>query len=141
MQAAMATDVRKNWSEFFDTVVRDKPQAVQRNRDLAMFIALPHMKEILKSYKLTLEVEREEDGSYTGGLKEIDLVSNAHSLQDLKKNLAQDLVEYAQNYMEEFNLYFHSPNRRNHFPYVLHVLIHDDLTEVEKLIDGNLERA
>ncbi|MDQ0418319.1 hypothetical protein J2Z48_002511 [Croceifilum oryzae] len=141
MQPALSTDVRKNWSEFFDMVVRGKPQAVQRNRDLAMFIALPHMREILKRYRFTLEIIQEDDGSFTGELQEVDLMWNTDSIDQLKKILAQDLMEYARNYMEEFNLHFHSPNRRDHFPYVLHVLIHDNLVDIVKLIDGDLERT
>jgi antitoxin YefM len=141
MKTSLATEVRKNWSRFLDTVVREKPQAVQRNRDLAFVIALPHLEEILKHYRFTLEYELEEDGSYTGTLKEIDLVGNAKSIDELKMKLAKDLLEYAQDYMNEFTLYFHAPNRKDHFPYVLHVLIKNSVEEVVDLIDGDLERT
>lgn len=136
MKTEFATDVRKNWSQFLDTVIREKPQAVQRNRDLAIFIEFSQMQVILTNYRFTLEYELEKDGHYTGSLQEIDLIATAKTLEDLKDSLANQLLDYADEYMQNFNLYFHSPNRRDHFPYVMHVLIKESVLDVVQLIDA-----
>ncbi|SFI84685.1 hypothetical protein [Thermoflavimicrobium dichotomicum] len=141
MQVAQATEVRKNWSSFFDQVVHDKPQAVRRNRDTALFLSKTHMEEILSQYRFTLEYEIEEDGYYSGGLKEIDICWSEPSLEELKQTIAKDLVEYAKTYMDNFALYHNAPNRRDHFPYVMHVLMKDNIQEVVELIDADWERT
>lgn len=43
-------------------------------------------------------------------------------------------MEYDNEYQDNFNLYFHSPNRRDHFPYIMHVLAQEDIKEVKRLI-------
>jgi hypothetical protein len=60
-----ATDVRKEWGGFIDTVVRLKPQIVKRNRDLFAAMSLDHLQWILTSFTFTMEYEQ-EDGSFSG---------------------------------------------------------------------------
>jgi hypothetical protein len=48
------------------------------------------------------------------------------------RNYAQILA--TRRYMEEFDLYYNSPNRRSHYPYVLSVLMQSNPLSVEKII-------
>jgi hypothetical protein len=137
MEAVMnATNVRREWSQFFDGVVHSQPAFVRRNRDYLVALSLEHLQLVLSIYRFHMEYEQEEDGTYSGSLAEIDVVGNAASKDALKRILAEDLVEYAKQYMREYQLYFHSLNRREHFPYILLVLAQDDISSVEKLIDA-----
>lgn len=135
MQAVLkSTDVRKEWSRFIDDVTRTKPAIVKRNRDLFAVFSLEQLDLILSEYKLTAQVEQEEDGSYSGVFNEIDLMTNASDIESLKTELAKELIEYSEEYMNEFKLYYNTPNRRKHFPYVYRVLlISDDIEKVKKL--------
>ena len=108
-------------------VILSKKYLVRRN-------SMEHTKELIKPNYITLQLEQEEDGSYTGFLKEIDLACNAITSDDVKTQLAKDLWEYANEYMEEFDLYYNSPNRRSHYPYVLSVLMQSNPVSVEKII-------
>jgi uncharacterized protein YbcC (UPF0753/DUF2309 family) len=130
-----ATDVRKEWGSFIDTVVRLKPQFVKRNRDMFAALSLDHLELILSNYRFTMDYEQEEDGSYSGSLHQVDIVANAENLNSLKTELAKALVEYAHDYIDEFHLYYNSPNRKAHFPYLIHVLIQSDIDNIVKLID------
>jgi len=132
--ALKSTDVRKEWSRFIDNVTRTKPAIVKRNRDLFAVFSLEQLDLILSEYKLTAQVEQEEDGSYSGVFNEIDLMTNASDIESLKKELAEILIEYSEEYMNEFKLHYSSLNRRKHFPYVYRVsLISDDIEKVKKL--------
>ncbi|MDX9871932.1 MAG: hypothetical protein RBT41_05910 [Clostridia bacterium] len=131
-----ATDVRKDWGNFIDHVVRFKPSLVKRNRDYLAAISLEHLEALLAPYKLTLEYDQEEDGSFSGSFKEIDIVANAASLEALKTELTKDLIEYAQDYMNEFDLYYGAPNRKPHFPYIMRVLIQKNEAAVRGLLDA-----
>lgn len=137
MEAVLnATDVRNEWGSFIDSVVRVRPQFVKRNRDLFTAISLEHLDVILTGYRFEMTYEKEDDGSYSGSLDVFDVVANAPTLDELKVALAQEAVEYAREYMEEFRLYYNSRNRRYHAPYVLRVIIQPDINGVVRLIDA-----
>jgi len=131
-----ATDARKEWGSFIDNVVRFKPSVVKRNRDYIAAISLEHLDLVLTPYRFTLEYEKEADGSFSGSLKELDLVANASSLEELKTEMVQELIEYAHEYMNEFEKYFNAPNRKHHFPYVMRVVIQKKKEAIRSLIDA-----
>ncbi|EGW40135.1 hypothetical protein [Desulfosporosinus sp. OT] len=131
-----ATDVRRDWGSFIDHVVRFKPSLIKRNRDYLAAISLEHLEVVLSPYRFTLEHEKEVDGSLSGSLKELDIMTNAASLEALKTEIAKELIEYAQEYMDEFAKYYGAPNRKPHFPYVMRVLIQKDEDAVRGLLDA-----
>jgi len=135
-----STDVRKNWSQFMDEVKWVKPAFIMRNRDKIAVLSGELLEFILKEYNLTVNISIEEDGSYTGSFNEIDIASNSPDLETLKVKLAQELMEYAEEYMNEFKLYFNSPNRKNHFPYIYRVLLAgNDINNIKSLCSFNTD--
>lgn len=128
-QPLNATDVRKHWSEFIDSVVRHKPAQVKRNRDILTVLSMDQLEALLESLKIKICIVQEKDGSFTGTIDNLDLAANESSIEQLKQTLLQDLVEYASEYMENFDMYFKSPNRKAHFPYVYKVNTLVDSTE------------
>lgn len=76
------------------------------------------------------------DGSFSGSLKELDILANAASLETLKTEIAKELIEYAQEYMDEFDKYYGAPNRKPHFPYIMRVLIQKNEDAVRGLLDA-----
>jgi len=131
-----ATDVRRDWGSFIDNVVRFKPSLVKRNRDYLAAISLEHLEVVLIPYRFTLEYEEEADGSFSGSLKELDILANAASLDALKAKITTELIEYAQEYMDEFEKYYGAPNRKLHFPYIMRVLIQKNEDAVRGLLDA-----
>jgi predicted RNase H-like HicB family nuclease len=126
-----ATDVRANFGGFIDTIVREKPQAIKRNRDVIMAFSKQQMKELLSVYELTFEYEQDEDGRYAGSIEQIeDIVADAMTLEELRTELAINLVEYALDYENNYSRYYNTPNRHKHAPYVLRVLMEEDVESV-----------
>lgn len=135
MQDVMsATEVRKEWSTWIDRVVREKPSVVKRTHDYFVGISVEHLIKLLKPYKFEMEIDTEEDGSFVASLKGFDLVVAAQDEEEARKDMARELLEYAQNYFAEFDLYYRTPNRQEHFPYLLNVLLLNDIWEIERLI-------
>ena len=133
-----ATDVRREWSKFIDDVKWVKPALIKRNRDIIAVLSIDLIEFILKEYRLTVDVRQEEDGSYTGILKEIDLMANAADIESLELELARELIEYSEEYINEFGLYYNSPNRKNHFAYIYRTMLaSDDIEKVKKLFSFN----
>lgn len=130
-----ATDVRANFGGFIDSIVREKPQAIKRNRDVIMAFSKQQIRELLSVYELTFEYEQDEDGRYAGSIEQIDdIVADGETLEELRSELARQLVEYAVDYENNYSYYYHTPNRHKHAPYVLRVLLEDDTASIERML-------
>jgi predicted RNase H-like HicB family nuclease len=130
-----ATDVRANFGGFIDTIIREKPQAIKRNRDVIMAFSKQQMKELLSIYELTFEYEQDEDGRFAGSIEQIeDIVADAETLEELRNELSRQLVEYAIDYESNYSRYYNTPNRHKHAPYILRVLLEDDTESISKML-------
>ena len=129
-----ATDVRKNWSEVLDTVIRTQPQFIKRTRDCMMLSNIELMSDILSVYTFTATQYTEADNSITLSLNEIDLAENAENEEQAKNQLAQAIIDYAYDYYSEFKYWSVAPNRKAHIPYVLKAIILDDVKKIGESI-------
>lgn len=129
-----ATDVRKEFSKTVDIAIREKPQFIKRTRDYLMLADLNFIDEILGAYQFTANRYLEADGSVTLSLNEMDLAENAENEASAKQKLAQSIMEYAEEYYDEFNLWNAAPNRKKHLPYVFKALIIDNAHKLGDLI-------
>lgn len=130
-----ATEVRANFGGFIDTIVREKPQAIKRNRDVVMAFSKQQMKELLSVYELTFEYEQDAEGRFVGSLEQIeDIVADAETLEELRGELARQMVEYALDYEANYSRYYNTPNRHKHSPYVLRVLLEDDVESIVRML-------
>ena len=135
MLMEQATAVRKEWSAACDSVVHNKPKFIKRTRDRMWFSNLETMEEILKAYKFTAEKFFEEDGSVTLSLCEIDLVENGADEQEARLNLGKAILEYATDYYNDYELYSHAPNRKQHIPYIFKALIMDNPKQIGEEVE------
>lgn len=129
-----ATDVRKDWSEVVDRVVREKPQFIKRTRDYLMLSNLDFMESLLGAYHFTVEETVEEDGSVTLSLNEIDLVENGRTEAEAKQKLAGSILEYSEDFYRDFNYWSTAPNRKAQIPYVFKALILGDAKKIGELV-------
>ena len=134
MVAMSATDVRKTFSAVMDTVVREKPVFIRRTRDHLMLADLAFVEALVGNCVMTAERFFEQDGSVTLTLDQMDIVVNAPSEQEALVALAGDLREYALDYYENYPVWSISPNRKEHLPYIVKVLIVGDLTKIGDMI-------
>ncbi len=134
MLAIKATDARKNWSEMIDRAIRLKPQFIKRTRDNMILADVSFMESILAPYEFSAETLKEDDGSYTISLNEIDLVENADNLENAKMKLAKSILEYSEDFYEEFKYWSSAPNRVDHIPYVFKALIKNDPQKIGDMI-------
>jgi antitoxin component HigA of HigAB toxin-antitoxin module len=129
-----ATDARKDWSQLFDSVVREKPQFIKRTRDHVLMADLNLLSDILTVYTFTAERHIEDDGSVTLSLNELDIIENGLSEDQAKDKVAHEILEYAMDYYEEFHYWSSMPNRKKHIPYIMKALILQDASKIKELI-------
>jgi antitoxin YefM len=88
---------------------------------------------MLDRYTFTIKSETTEQGIF-GEIAEIpDLFDECATMDELKKSLAVQLKEYAEDYASQFQLYSNSPNRKGHLPFIMRVWMADDVNGVVKL--------
>ncbi len=135
MQAVLnASDVRQHWSQFNDDVVREGPRFVKRNRDEWAALSSEHLKAAFATFIFEATIIQEDDGTCTASLVDFDIVENSDTEEEALELVADELIEYANEYQDNFNLYFHSPNRHDQFPYIMNVLVQENQEDVKGLI-------
>ncbi|MEA1959966.1 MAG: hypothetical protein U9N81_01520 [Bacillota bacterium] len=134
MQTIQATKVRNSFSTVVDTVVRERPVMFKRNRDNIMLMSDTQVLGLVEQCSFKATYISEDDGSTTATLDGFDLIINAGNPEQANAELASELIEYAQDYFDQFQMYYNSKNRKQHFPYIMRVLLAQDLDEVKGLI-------
>ena len=129
-----ATEVRKEWSLFFDKAVREQPVFIKRTRDNAVLVDLRFMSILLEEYKYDCTKYIEEDGTITLSTKMLDLVENGDTEELAKNKMAESILEYAKEFYGEYDLWSNASNRKNHIPYVFKALLLNDVSKIGDLI-------
>jgi antitoxin YefM len=136
MKLLNASDVRGDFSSFIDKVVRERPMVFKRNRDHVLSISTEIAQSLLESFRFKAIIIPEEDGSTTITLEDFDLVVNAPDHNQALLKMAEELIDYSQDYFDQFALYFKTANRKKHFPYVMKVVLAEGIQEVVGFIDA-----
>lgn len=134
MMAINATDVRKNWSEVSESVIREKPKFIKKARDYMLLSNMEFIANLLSGYEFTAKKYIEDDGSVTLFLNEIPLVENAATEEEAIEVLANSILEYAVEFYDNFNLWASAPNKKREIPYVFKALILDDISKIGAVI-------
>ncbi len=129
-----ATEVRKEWSQVIDSVVREKPKFIKRTRDKMWLSNLDTMSEILDAYSFTAKKIIESDQTVTLSLNEIDLVENAPTEPEARRLLAISIMEYSIDYYNDYAYWSSASNRKAHIPYIFKALIMDDIEKLGESI-------
>ncbi len=136
-----ATDVRKNWSEVSESVIREKPRFIKKTRDYMLLSNMEFINELLSGYSFTANRYIEKDGSVTLSLNELDLIENGLTEKDALKKLSQAILGYAVDFYDDFNVWSVAPNRKSEIPYVFKALILSDISKIGECIkcqDGKI---
>ena len=133
METINATQVRSEWSAVVDSVVREKPIMFKRTRDVLFLSDIDLLDELLSAYTFNARVFKEDDGTVTVALDEIDLVENGADEADALENLSKAILEYAEEYYADYT-YWSRGNRKTHKPYVFKALILNDTRKIGGLI-------
>jgi hypothetical protein len=136
-----ATDVRRDWSSVMENAVRKGPQFMKRTRDYMVLADVGLLESLLTAYEFNADLYREDDGSITISLRELDIIENAPNEQEARQRLGKAILEYAEDYYKDFQLWSTAPNRKGHIPYVLKALITDDASKLGAMIKCQAGRS
>jgi len=128
------SEARSRFSRLFDEAVEElRPALVRRGaRQEAVLISREDLEVLLLPFTLRPQVMREDDGSVTITVDELDWATNAASVEEATGVLVADLRQYAEDYLERASLFLRAPNRRPHFPYVLRIVLARNEEEIRR---------
>ncbi|MGB9887398.1 MAG: exoribonuclease R [Moorellales bacterium] len=131
------SEARRQFSALYDSIYNAlRPAVVRRGRDEEVLLLRKDMLgSLLERFPFRVELLREDDGSVTLALDQLDLAVNAGSLDEAVKELVKELRMYAQDYLERAPLFLNAPNRRAHLPYVLRIALCRSEDEVRALLE------
>lgn len=134
MLAISSSDVRNEWSAVMDSVIRQRPAFIKRTRDRMVLCTTDTVAQLVEDLKFVADRFIEDDGSVTLSMETMDIVANGPDEKATVHVLAENIVEYAEEYYNEFEAYSYAPNRRPHFPYVMKALTARSIKEVEAAV-------
>ena len=130
-----ANEIRSEFNQFIDAVMHKKPQVVERNQDFFWSFSQKHLIEMLSQFTFVIEFEKNEKG-FVGSITTIEeIVGKGSSFDEMIEDIASQLMEFASDYYRNFDRY-HDSNKKAHLPYMLNVLLQEDLNGVKRLITG-----
>jgi PHD/YefM family antitoxin component YafN of YafNO toxin-antitoxin module len=130
------TEARNQFSNLYDSVFNSfNPAIVKRKQtEQVAMLRVDLLKMVLEDYKLNPEIIKEVDGSITLALDSLEIYANNSTLDLAVNDLVEDLKIYAQDYLDRSLLFFHAPNRKPHFPYVLRILLCNNDEEIRTIL-------
>ncbi len=119
------SEARSQLSRLFDEVMEDlRPVLIRRKgREEALLLRRENLEALLEPFTLKAKVMREDDGSTTIAVDELEWAVNGPTREAAVKALLDDLRQYAGDYLARAPVFLRAPNRRTHFPYVLRILL------------------
>ena len=133
MFALNATEVRKNWSTYLDEV-REKPIFIKRTRDFSALINIDCINVLLEDVKIEYSKIIDSDGSVVISANNMDIISSGATEKEALNAFVDDLVEYSQDFYDDFSFWSSAKNRKSDIPVVLKILVSRDKKEVEDLL-------
>jgi len=137
------SQARSNLTEVIDKVQRLAPVVIRprkRSEDESIILSRALMHRLLKEcehgFKLVSHFITEPDSSITLSLEPLGLVATANTREAVIKEMAEELIWYAKEYLDAENiaLYSRAPNRKSHLPFVIQIALCDGVDDVVKLV-------
>lgn len=130
-----STEVRKDFSSTIDRVIYCKPQFVQRTHNRMVMIEEGELNSLLSNLTIPVKFIKEDDGSFIATNSVIEDVFSAGATKETAMSeLCKDLIEYAQDYYDDYDLYSKTPNRKKHAPYVMRILSSPSMESVRGML-------
>jgi len=136
------SEARSKLTEVIDRAQRFEMPVIKprkKSEDFTILLRREMLKSLLDQKHnsvLTVNTFHEDDGSLTISIDPFDIAVNGATLKEAGDRAAEDVIEYACEYMdpENFTLYYRSPNRRSHLALVVKTLLCDSKEQVKALL-------
>ena len=131
-------ELKRNFTRFFDAYDKSINNPTDEMGAWISGFFGSGKSHFLKILSYLLDSNLEVDGKISVDFQDFVLFANDISLEKALSNLADELIDYAHDYLNDIQLYYNSPNRKKHLPYVLQVLLQENKADVIKLLHADV---
>ena len=132
-----ATEVRREFSQTIDNAIYSKPQFIKRTHNHLILIKEEELNSLLSDYRFDVAFIEEDDGTYIAKISIIeDVFATGVTKQEALDSLCTELIEYAEEYYANYDLYTKTSNRKSHAPYVLKILSSPSIEAVKEMLNA-----
>lgn len=136
------SEARSKLTEVVDRAQRFEIPVIKprkKSEDFTILLRGEMLKALLDQQRcsdLTVNTFHEDDGSITISVDPFDIAVNGATLEEAANRAAEDVIEYACEYMDpdNFALYYRSQNRHSHLALVVKTLLCDSKEQVKVLL-------
>lgn len=134
VEVMSAARARKDMKSVFDRAIHGHlPVPLGRDGAELMFgLSSDEMKHVLSIYEFHPEVMFDDDVSVW--LPEFEIYGTGESLEEATADLVEEAIEYVADYFGDDASLRSAPNRRNHYPYALRILVASFDDDVEQVL-------
>lgn len=120
------SDVRNRWAEVFRQAVTERhPIAIERGgSERALLIGLDELERLIAAYEFRPEAYFEYE-AVSIWLPELGLYGRGPAFEEAQDDLVAEVRDYVHEYLSDAPLYLRSPNRAEHFPFVMKAFVAD----------------
>ncbi len=128
-------NARAKLGDYVTAAARHHPVSLSNHDDLGMLVGAQDVADLLAGNEFHPEVFFEGDGVAIW-LPELELYGTGTDPDEALSDLEEEIRDYAERYVNESELYLASPNRRQHYPYVMRAVALDLLGQLRSQLAG-----
>ena len=138
---------RSNLTSLIDSVQSNHFQFIAHRKESEDDTLLISRKQFCNAFKkigyeTSVETYKDSDGSITTIFDPFGIIVNSEDRNSIFDDLLDELIIYANEYMDDFELYSRAPNRKDHLPLVILILSCRNKNELKGLFDlAKVERV
>lgn len=133
----------RNLSPLFDEAVRrEQPVLITRGkRERGLLLSRDALLRLLAAYTFHVDVIPEDEGGFTLWLKELEVGGTGTTFPAARQQLLAAAKAYAADYIAQFDLFRHLPDKASQEPYILRLSVAADDHELAQMLFGSASSA
>ena len=135
MNKINVTDARKEMSQFFDSVIFEKPIVLKRRKYEAVLIERNLLKMFLQDSMIEVKKETDKDKNCILWAEKLNVWGKGETLSESLNDLCKNLFEYANDIYDNFMFYFYGQNIKDKLSYIFHILLCETEEDLKKIIN------
>ena len=129
-----ATEARQAWADVLTHVLHNRhPIGIERRGEFAFLLGGDELDTLLADRTFSPEVFFETD-AVSVWLPELALYGRGGTFEEACADLLDEVRDYVDEYVADFELYRRSPNRAPHFGHVMRALVADAVGRLEDVV-------
>lgn len=134
MNKINVTDARKEMSNFFDSVIFEKPIILKRRKYEAVLIEKSLLKEFLQDSLIETSLETDKDKNTVLWASKLNVWGKGKTKVEALDDLCKQLFDYANDIYNNFMFYYYGQNIKDKLSYIFHILICENDDELKQII-------